>query len=76
LVVNENNRESSVVRVSLKKRKSGVMVDAASNRRFEFELPAESVAVVHVPAKGGISGRWYGYHNVIKGSDPGVLQVN
>lgn len=76
LVVNENNRESNVVRVSLKKRKSGVMVDAALDRRFEFELPAESAAVVHIPLKGVLSGRWYGYHNVIKGSSPEILQIN
>lgn len=76
LAVNESNRESTVVKVSLKKKKNGVVVDAGLNRNLEFELPAQSVAVVHISPKGNPLGSWYGYHNVLKGNGPQVLKIN
>lgn len=75
LVVNENSRESTVLKVSFKKKKSGVVVEAALNRNLEFELPAQSVAVVHISSKGKPEGVWYGYHNVLKGTGPQALKL-
>jgi hypothetical protein len=76
LAVNENNRESTVVKVSFKKKKSGVAVDADLNRNLEFELPAQSVAVVHISSTGKPVGVWYGYHNVLKGTGPQTLKLD
>jgi hypothetical protein len=64
------------VKVSFKKKKSGVAVDADLNRNLEFELPAQSVAVVHISSTGKPVGVWYGYHNVLKGTGPQTLKLD
>jgi len=76
LAVNENDRESTVVKVSLKKRKTGVVVDAELNDRLEFVIPAQSAVVIRILPKTKPTGRSYGYHDVLKGQEPQALQIN
>jgi len=75
LAVNEDRRESILVKVALRERKSPVVVDAGSERRLEFELSSQSVALVSLLPSGSLEGVFYGRHHVVTGQAPQTLQV-
>jgi hypothetical protein len=76
LAINENARESQAVKVSFRDQKSGLVVQTGEKRKFQFELPAESAAVITVPSAGKPTGVWYGYHPATKGEGLQNLEIH